>query len=267
MFWLKKDRHHSLRKAFHEGDIEASKLAHQLPIESAAYKYTPGTYLSDVVLASIDGVVTTFAIVSGVAGADLSPKVLLILGSANLLAAGFSMTIGNYLGSESKMIYLQKERSRETWEVQHLPEEEEKEIYHILNEKGVSNEDLKTMMEILKRHPPLWVDFMMAEELSLIQDRGNPQHHALATFIAFTAAGSIPLIAPILGYFFDGIREYSLLISTILTFIALLSVSILQAKVTLEKWYASAIKIVFLGGVAAGVAYATGWLLNHLIGT
>ncbi|HFD2274735.1 TPA: VIT1/CCC1 transporter family protein, partial [Legionella pneumophila] len=58
-------------------------------------------YLRDWIYGGIDGVVTTFAIVSGVVGGQLSSLVILILGFANLLADGFSMAASNYLGTKS----------------------------------------------------------------------------------------------------------------------------------------------------------------------
>ena len=59
-------------------------------------------YLRDWVFGGIDGAVTTFAIVAGVAGAALSTNVILILGAANLLADGFSMAAGNYSGVKAE---------------------------------------------------------------------------------------------------------------------------------------------------------------------
>ena len=58
-------------------------------------------YLKDFIYGAVDGAVTTFAVVSGVEGAGLSSNVIIILGLANLLADGFSMAIGNYLGSKA----------------------------------------------------------------------------------------------------------------------------------------------------------------------
>lgn len=57
--------------------------------------------LRDLVYGAIDGTVTTFAVVSGVAGAGLSERVVIILGLANLLADGFSMAVGNYLSTRA----------------------------------------------------------------------------------------------------------------------------------------------------------------------
>lgn len=62
---------------------------------------TIGKYLPDLILGAMDGVITTLAIVAGVAGASLSPTVLLIVGFVNLLADGFSMGASNVLSRRS----------------------------------------------------------------------------------------------------------------------------------------------------------------------
>lgn len=59
-------------------------------------------YLSDLVYGANDGIITTFAVVAGVAGAGLAPTVVLILGFANLLADGFSMGASNFLAQRSE---------------------------------------------------------------------------------------------------------------------------------------------------------------------
>lgn len=62
--------------------------------------FTVDGYLGEFVYGAIDGSVTTFAVVAGAAGAGLSPAVVLILGFANLLADGLSMSIGSYLSAK-----------------------------------------------------------------------------------------------------------------------------------------------------------------------
>ena len=57
-------------------------------------------YLGEFVYGSLDGTVTTFAVVAGAAGAGLSPAVVIILGFANLFADGFSMSVGSYLSAK-----------------------------------------------------------------------------------------------------------------------------------------------------------------------
>jgi VIT1/CCC1 family predicted Fe2+/Mn2+ transporter len=58
-------------------------------------------YLTDIIYGANDGIVTTFAVVSGVVGAELSTTIILILGFANLLADGFSMGASNVLARRS----------------------------------------------------------------------------------------------------------------------------------------------------------------------
>ena len=61
-----------------------------------------GKYIRDLVFSANDGLVTTFAVVAGVAGAGLAPAVVVILGLANMLADGLAMALGNYLGTKSR---------------------------------------------------------------------------------------------------------------------------------------------------------------------
>ena len=58
-------------------------------------------YLGDFIYGANDGIITTFAVVSGVAGAALQPHIVLILGFANLFADGFSMGASNFLALRS----------------------------------------------------------------------------------------------------------------------------------------------------------------------
>lgn len=62
-----------------------------------------GHYLRDLVYGATDGVITTLAVIAGVAGADLSPWVGFVLGVANLIADGLSMAVSNYLGLKSEL--------------------------------------------------------------------------------------------------------------------------------------------------------------------
>ena len=71
-----------------DGDIESS-----------------GAYLAEVIYGANDGIVTTFAVVAGVAGAALDPGVVVVLGVANLLADGFSMGMSNFLSRRSAVAY------------------------------------------------------------------------------------------------------------------------------------------------------------------
>ena len=78
-------------------------------------------YLRDMVYGASDGIITTFAVVAGVAGGALSPKVALIIGAANLVADGLSMAVGNYMSIHS---------NEGVRRVAGLPQEESQPIHH-----------------------------------------------------------------------------------------------------------------------------------------
>jgi VIT1/CCC1 family predicted Fe2+/Mn2+ transporter len=66
-------------------------------------------YVREIVYGANDGIITTFAVVAGVAGGGLSAQVVLICGVANLLADGLSMAVGNYLSIRSHESVLEAE--------------------------------------------------------------------------------------------------------------------------------------------------------------
>jgi len=123
---VKKSRVQRVREAYTRGDVETQKRLHS-PDEIGKepwHKTEQGKYIGQAVYGASDGIVTTFAAISGVAGASLDPKIALIIGLANLFADGLSMAIGDYLSEKSERDYLESERERETWEVEHIPEAE-----------------------------------------------------------------------------------------------------------------------------------------------
>lgn len=65
-------------------------------------------YVKAAVYGANDGIITTFAVVAGVAGAGLSVKIVLILGIANMIADGVSMGFGDYLGELSEQRHLKQ---------------------------------------------------------------------------------------------------------------------------------------------------------------
>ncbi len=70
-----------------------------------------GRNLPDIIYGANDGIITTFAVVSGVVGGDLSSQVVLILGFANLVADGISMGASNFLSERSRREPVRFERA------------------------------------------------------------------------------------------------------------------------------------------------------------
>lgn len=221
-------------------------------------------YLPDFVYGGIDGSVTTFAVVAGVAGASLSPSIVLILGFANLFADGFSMAVGNYLSSKSKKEYAEKIRRSEEHSVIHIPEEETEEIRDIFSQKGFSGQKLDEAVEIITSNQEVWVDTMMKDEFGIIEDHTSPLKNALVTFISFNIIGFIPLLAYVLSYFSDAFKSHTFFISVILTSISFLIVGSVKGRVIGQRRLLSALETLFIGGAAAVIAYLIGYLLKEL---
>lgn len=98
---------------------------------------------------------------AGVAGADLSPAIVLIVGFANLFADGFSMASGNYLGTKSEMEFYRKEEATEELEVRDLPQDERQEVLAILKKKGYSGKELNDLARLIFSNKKHWINFMI----------------------------------------------------------------------------------------------------------
>ncbi len=257
------------RKAYAERDVVASRAVHTPEAIRAAAERHGGTshqYIGDLVYGGLDGIVTTFAIVSGVAGAALGAGVILILGLANLLADGLSMATGAYLSSKSEREYYQRERAREAWEVEHTPEGERVELIEIYQAKGYSRQEAERMVEIQTRDRERWVDAMMVHELGLLPDERKPLLSALATFAAFVAAGALPLSVYLLGLAVPIAPAVAFPVSFVLSALALFALGAAKVLVTEGSWLRSGLEMLVVGGLAAGVAYLVGHLLQGLTG-
>lgn len=222
-------------------------------------------YLSDFVYGGIDGAITTFAIVAGVVGASLSPAIILILGFANLLADGFSMAVSNYLSSKSRSEYASKLRSRELEEVKVHPKEEIAEVKEIFRKKGFKGENLNKIVRVITSKKKVWIDTMMKEELGIVEDVSNPLNNAMITFFSFLVLGFIPLLIYVLAYFIEPLRESAFLFASILTGVAFFIVGSVKGKIVGKWWYLSGLETLFLGGVAAFIAYLVGYVLRGLL--
>ena len=257
------------RDAYQKKDMGASAAAHSPDAIRQAVERHGGAshqYIGDMVYGGLDGIVTTYAVVSGVAGANLGSGIILILGLANLLADGLSMAAGAFLSLKSEREYYDRERQRETWEVEHFPDGERSEMVEIYRTKGYSREDAEALMDIQSKSQDLWVDAMMVHELGLLPDDRQPLRSALATFVAFIVAGSVPLLIYLLGLVIPIEPAISFPLAIALSALALFGLGAAKVFVTERSWFRSGLEMLLVGGLTAGVAYLVGYLLQGLGG-
>ncbi|MBI2038191.1 MAG: VIT1/CCC1 transporter family protein [Candidatus Magasanikbacteria bacterium] len=252
------------RSAFRHNDPEASRKAHESARAPEEHQGGHGQYLKSFVYGGLDGIVTTFAVVAGVAGANLSSRVVLILGVANLIADGISMAFGDYLGTKAENEYMAAERERELWEVRNYPEGEKKEMVELYMEKGIAEADAKMAVEALSKNEKAWVDIMMVEELGMVEDKASPVKNALVTFGSFTLFGAIPVLVYAVARFIPFFAARTFFTAFILTGITLFILGTLKVFFTRQSWYRAGTEMLLLGGFAAGAAYIVGILLGNL---
>jgi len=216
------------------------------------------SYLRDWIYGGIDGAVTTFAIVAGAVGAALSPKIILILGVANLLADGFSMAAANYSGTKSEEEDYARLLAIEEKHIAVAPEGEKEEIRQIFRSKGFEGEDLNDLVRLVTSNRSTWIETMMQAEYGMSSTSRSPVKAALATFVAFAVCGSLPLLPFLFGLGATAIY------TTALTALAFFLIGSIKARWSTKNWLWSGLETTAIGLSAAGIAYVVGYLLQGL---
>lgn len=238
------------------------KLEHDHSHEAIAERLASvrHTYIRDWIYGGIDGSVTTFAVVSGVAGAELSPVIVLILGFANLLADGFSMAASNYLGTRAEQDDYRRIEEIERRHIHLMPEGEREEVRQIYMAKGFEGDALEQAVELITSDEDRWVQTMVTEEYGLPSEVRPPIKAALATFTAFCLCGFVPLIPYVTA------MPKAFEISSILTGVTFFIIGSIRSRWSTASWLRCGIETFIVGALAAGLAYAVGVLLKGIGG-
>jgi vacuolar iron transporter family protein len=225
---------------------------------------TEASYLRDWVYGGIDGAVTTFAIVSGVVGANFSTSVILVLGAANIVADGFSMAASNYTGTKTEIEEFDRLRAHEERQVERNPEGEIREVREIYRAKGFSGTDLDRAVEIITSNRRLWIDTMLAEEYGMPMSVRSPIKAAIGTFVAFLLCGLVPLLPFLAGDAVLG-RTDATILAVVLTGATFFGIGSVKSRWSLHSWLRSGIETTAIGLAAAAIAFVIGYALKGLI--
>ncbi len=239
-----------------------SKIDHDHSVEGIKTRLSAAnhSYIRDWIYGGIDGSVTTFAVVSGVAGAALSPLIVLILGFANLFADGFSMAAGNYLATRAEHDDYRRLEAIEYDHVEKYPEGEREEIRQIYKEKGFEGDELEKAVELITANKERWVKTMLIEEYGLPEEIRAPIKAAFSTFASFIVCGLIP----ILPYLFSTPNAF--IYSSVLTGATFFVIGSVKSRWSTTSWLRSGIETLLVGALAAVLAYVAGVLLKDITG-
>lgn len=150
------------------------------------------------VLGANDGVVSVAGLVIGVAAATTDRKAIFISGIAALSAGAVSMALGEYVSVSSQRDTELAMIERERRELAEDPEGELDELAELYEHRGLSPALARQVAEELTEKDALSAH--VHAELGLdSEERTNPWHAALASFLAFTVGALLPLVAMVLA--------------------------------------------------------------------
>lgn len=261
-----------VKSAHASRDGAASRELHQLKLEMAQHGHAQenhlagGGYIKSAVYGGLDGIITTFATVTSVAGSGLPHSVILIIGIAHLVADGLSMGLGDMLSSQAEADLVNHERAREVWEFENYPEGEMDEMIELYEKKGIATEDAKLVVHTLAKYKEAFIDIMMVEELNLmpVDDDDSPLTGGVVTFVSFMAFGVIPLL-PYLLNLIPGVglsADMTLNASCVLTVITLFLLGAVKANFVGQQWWKSGASMMINGSIAAFFGWVIGYLLK-----
>lgn len=267
------------RKAFQSGDTELSKLAHETLAQEEKHQTEAGQYVKAAVFGGLDGIITTFAVVASVAGAQLPVGIVIIMGFSNLIADGISMGFGEFVSMQSERQYIQSERNREEWEYENGYEAEVKEMIELYEEKGFTKKEAEGIISVMAGHKDFFIDHMMVQELGMMPN--DPDESAwksgMVMFFSFLIFGLIPLLSYLAFQTIDFAPSASqevkddenakalFGIACGLTALALFVLGAIKSKFSTQSWWYSGLFVLLNGALAAGSAYLIGYGLEKIV--
>jgi len=274
---LESENNVTARQAYEGADVSASRAYHESKlgrnVESSSEAHqTEGGLLKPIIFGGLDGILTSFAIVAGSAGGNLSPNVVLVLGFSNIFADALSMGVGEFLSSKANNEWILSERERENWEMENFPEGEIAEMIDIYKERGgMTHEDAELCIKTMAKYKDFFVDMMMTQELELQVPEANHVQESfregVVMFLSFATFGALPLLGyVIIPILYPNLGESELFASAcIVTGIVLFFMGVIKSKFCAKDWIMCGVETLLLGGACATVAYTLGQLIDSLI--
>lgn len=206
----------------------------------------------DIVSGLSDGLTVPFALAAGLSGAIDTSHVILTAGLIQMAAGSIAMGLGCYLTTKNTAEQYHRERLREQRHVRETAVAEAGELSHMLQLYGLTAAESQPVVEVFRKRPEAWIDFMMRFELGLEEpDRRQALISAATITGAYIVGGCIPL-GPYLVF---SVASTASTVSVGVTLLALTLFGYIKGRVTGTPPIRSALRTVLIGGLAAAVAF------------
>jgi VIT1/CCC1 family predicted Fe2+/Mn2+ transporter len=219
--------------------------------------------IREAIFGAQDGLVSTLAVASTVAGATGDRFAILVAGIAAGLAGMFSMAAGEYLSSKSQREIFEAQIAGEREEVRTRPGEAQAEVAYMFEEDGLPRAEAAEVARIVSRHPDVLLRTMVEKELSLHVDEhaGSPLQGALVMGIAF----GLGALVPIVPYLLVPVAAATWA-SIVATGSVLFGIGVAKSRWTQGGALRSGLEILVVGALAGVIGYFFGNILPTLLG-
>jgi VIT1/CCC1 family predicted Fe2+/Mn2+ transporter len=219
-----------------------------------------GSFFKDFILGGQDGLVNVLGVILGIAIATKDPQIVIIAGLAATFAESVSMGAVAFTSAKAEEDYYYSQEEIEKKEIKTIPNAEMQEVYDIYYKKGFRGKLLTDIVKNITSNKTRWLDIMMKEELNLSKEFINPVKSAIVVFFASLIGSFIPLTA----FFFLPINS-AIILSLIISAIALFITGAIEAKFTLGNWLKKGIQLSVIGMTAALVGFIVGKLTGYSV--
>jgi vacuolar iron transporter family protein len=219
-----------------------------------------GGWLRPTVFGMMDGLVSNFAIIAGVAGAHASATDVSLAGLAGLVGGAFSMATGEYISVQSQNESTDAEVEVERHELRHNAEAELAELVQSYVERGVDPDTAAKVARQLSRDPDQALLVHAQQELGVDpRQLPSPWVAAGSSLGSFSVGAMLPLLPYLCG-------ATSLLISAIVAIVALFVAGALSSRFTARSWLFAGTRQLALGVLAAVITFGVGQLFHVSVG-
>ena len=226
----------------------------EVQIRNMEHRANRAGWLRAAVLGSNDGLVSTASLMIGIAAANKS-DFLITAGLAGIAAGAMSMAVGEYVSVKSQNDIETADREIEIMQLATDPEGEFEELVEIYMKRGLARQLATEVVTALHKQDPL--EAHLRDELGHFDHtRARPLQAGVASAIAFTAGGVIPLLGALIS------KSDPVALVLIFTAIGLVVAGFVSAKIAASP-IPKTIGRIFLGGVFGVVITAgIGWLVG-----
>jgi vacuolar iron transporter family protein len=216
-----------------------------------------------LVFGSLDGLLVPLGVVSAVAGGTGNTKAVIVAGIAEAFAGALSMGAGEFISGRSEAQVQRSEIEKERQEIERDPEFEIAEMRALLENEGMSAADAAQVTETFARYPDSYHKTMVEKELGLQVD---PQTVKTPEALTMSASYLVGSFFPLVAYFFLPPVPQALVVSILLTILALVIVGVIKGRLANLNLFRSALEVVVVGTVSALGGYLLGVVIPHLFG-